>query len=146
MGEIRTIQDRIASLIEGHPYFAAANVEVVRQYRGEILTMITEKLTSLGFGVIVVLGSGDRKGGEYIPYYEETSFTVTATETPSANDTGLRACEAVEEIIKALDRAEVVAGNQNRLFYVTGHAPVTSAKASIDAHQVFVKCEALHQF
>jgi hypothetical protein len=146
MGEIRTIQDRIASLIEASPYFAAANVEVIRQYKGDILSRINEKMTELGFGVIVALGAGERLEHEEYPYYEETAFTVTLTESPTANSTGLNSCEGVEEVIAALHRSEVEEGNPSRRLVVTGHAPVVGVKASIEVHQVFVKCKALFQF
>lgn len=147
MGEIRTIQDRIASLIEASPYFAAQHVEVIRQYKGDILSRINEKMAELGFGVIVALGAGERDGDfEEYPYYENTSFTVTLTESPTANSTGLSSCDGVEEVIAALHRSEVEAGNSSRKFCVTGHAPVLGVKASIEVHQVFVKCKALFQF
>lgn len=144
--EIRTIQDRIASLIEARDYFSAASIEVSRQYKGNIATMIAEKLANLGFGVIVALGKGERASDLSENYYETAEFIVTPCENGVTNSTGLTACIAVEEIIKAIEGKSVVDGNPQWLFRVTGHEPADTGKASIDAHRIYVKCDELHLF
>jgi hypothetical protein len=143
---IRTIQDRIATLIEAIDDVHAAEIEVVREYKGDIGTMLAEALNKLGFGVVVALGEGERQSDEQEEYFERTAFVVTVVENPTTNSSGLKGVLVLEEILAALERKEVTAGNPQNLFHVWGHTPVDTGSKALDGHQLIVKCNAIFNF
>jgi hypothetical protein len=136
----------MATLIEAIDDVHVAGIEVVRQYKGDIATMLAEALNKLGFGIVVALGPGERQSAKGEEYYEETDFLVTVVENPTTNDSGLVGVLVLEEILHALERQEVAEGNPQNLFHVQGHTPVDTGSKALDGHQLTVKCNAIFNF